>query len=211
MGWKKKVAQKLLRGPLLPYRIAAALVPERLLKIVWVLGVFTFVVLPSFLGTYGFLRYNDVPWYIAVASSIGIEIGGPLLSVLNNIQALGSAGGIDQVLILVGIVLPLIHFHMIYMVYTGFVKWWDPTISRFLVAVFGLGFLSLFIMITLLTDHYILTGEQLRLSGITYFLNSPQAALDPLLNVAGPHFNPDQAFNRSSALNTAVNNTSIGG
>lgn len=207
MGFKRKILKKLWRSKIFPFQILVRVLPANLLRFLWFMFVIVFIIVPSSLGTYSFLRFHDVPWYIAVFSTLGIELGGPLVNIIHHVMALPKASGMEQVFIAVGILTSFIHFHTLYRIYRGFMEAFQTTINSVLMWIIGVSLLSLFIGITLLTDKYILTDSVLRLSGITYVLESPRAVMDPLINVLESHTKIEDTF----TLKTAANNTITGG
>lgn len=212
MGLLGKLWTVLKYGGKIPFK--PIIILFKMLKSSSLILVFLFfvMVVPSIMGTYSYLQYHDVPWYFAVFSSIGIEFGGPIFTILNSLEAYHyAAGPVEKILVLLGIpsaILGAAWFFFGWHRINRFVEGRD--LSPMWVHGLGIVFLSMAVVIALMTDQYMLPEESLRVSGLTYFFNSPRAALEPLLNLAGTSFEPAELLNQSTVINQTVQNSSVG-
>lgn len=161
--------------------------------------LFVLFVLPEFLGTYGYLVANGVDWYLAIPSAIGVEAGGSLFTIANNIVTMAEgAGPFSYLTLAVGTVNSFTSFLWYAYVWYRFLAFLQ-SMSPITKITLGILFLVLTIVITLLVDQYILTGEQLRVSGMTYFLEDPRGSAQPILDLLN--------IELENATNETINNT----
>lgn len=174
-----------------------------LLKKLWVPLVFFGSIVPGILGTYSYLQEESVEWFIAIPASIGIEFGGQIPTMLNTFQYLNDPTA-ALLPLFVGIGLGFLDVYWAWYLWKGFFSVTEENVSRSTVYLLGLGFFALCIAFAFTVDLYILPAENLRVSGLTYFLENPEQALDPVSQFVGERAAED------SALNQSVNNTSTG-
>lgn len=145
--------------------------------------LFVIFVLPEFLGSYGFFTSRGIEWYIAFPSAIGVEAGGSLFTIANNILAFAEGEqGFSYLTLAIGTITSFTTFlwyAYVWYRFLAFLQGMSPVTKITL----GIMFLSLTIVITLMVDQYILVEEGFRVSGMTYFLNDPYGSSQPLLDL----------------------------
>jgi len=183
--------------------------------IVWILGLFTkllkklwvplvlFVsIIPGILGTYSYLRGEGVEWFLAVPASLGIEFGGQIPTLLNSAQYLTDPT-VPVLPLIVAAFLGFLDVYWAWYLWKLFFRYNEENVSQSTVILFFTGALVAGLLFTLAVDLYVLPAENLRVSGLTYFLENPGQAVDPVTQFMGERAAED------SALNHTVNNTNM--
>ena len=141
--------------------------------------LFFILVVPELLGSYRFLIDNGVEWYIAAPGAFGAEAGGSVFTVINNLLAVFSQSAFTVPVLLIGVITSITTFlWYIWLFYKilGFFQGMNPVTKLFL----GSVILSLMMIITIMIDMYILPQEDIRVGGMTYFIENPGESLSPL-------------------------------
>ena len=151
------------------------------------LAFFMIFVLPELLGSYAFLRGEGINWYFAVVSAIGVEAGGSGFTAYNNFVAIASGDvGISAPILIFGAIASLTTLFWYIYIWLRFVNFMGGLPPVAWISIGGIIF-ALMVMITLMVDQYMLSGETLRVSGMTYFLENPDQSLDPIYQLMGEH------------------------
>lgn len=189
------VLEHLLKG----FSYAKALALFMLSKL-WVPMVFFGSIVPGILGTYSYLRRESVEWFIAVPASLGIEFGGQLPTVLNTFQYLNdpTAGLLP---LFTGVAFGFLDLYWAWYLWKGFFKLTEENVSRSTIYLLGAGFFAMCFAFALTVDLYILQAENLRVSGLTYFIENPQQAVDPLSQFVSEKAAEDSALNQTNNTN----------
>jgi hypothetical protein len=189
------ILQQLLKG--FSYAKVLALF---MLKKLWVPLVFFGSIVPGILGTYSYLQRESVEWFIAIPASIGIEFGGQIPTMLNTFQYLNEPTAALLPLI-VGVGLGVLDVYWAWYLWKGFFTVTEENVSRSTVYLLGIGFFALCIAFAFTVDLYILPAENLRVSGLTYFLENPGQAAEPLSQFVGERAAEDSALNQTNSTN----------
>jgi hypothetical protein len=175
-----------------------------MLKKLWIPLVFFGSIVPGILGTYSYLQEESVEWFIAIPASIGIEFGGQIPTILNTFQYLNDPTAALLPLI-IGVGLGVLDVYWAWYLWKGFFNLTEENVSRSTIYLLGAGFFAMCFAFALTVDLYILPAENLRVSGLTYFLENPSQAAEPLSQFLGERAAED------SALNQSTNSTNITG
>jgi hypothetical protein len=171
-----------------------------LLKKLWVPLVFFGSIVPGVLGTYSYLQEESVEWFIAIPASIGIEFGGQIPTMLNTVQYLNDPTA-ALLPLFVGVGLGVLDVYWAWYLWKGFFSVTEENVSRSTVYLLGIGFFALCIAFAFTVDLYILPAENLRVSGLTYFLENPGQAAEPLSQFVGERAAEDSALNQTNSTN----------
>lgn len=145
---------------------------------------FIFVV-PELLGSYAFLESQGIAWYFSAVGAVGVEAGGSAFTALNNVYAILNGTTVYSVPILIfGAISAMTTLFWYIYIYTRTLNM-ITGMTPFAKMVIGATIFALMIMITLLIDQYMLTGDSLRVSGMTYFLENPDQSLSPIRELFG--------------------------
>jgi hypothetical protein len=174
-----------------------------MLRKLWVPLVFFGSIVPGILGTYSYLRGESVEWFIAVPASFGIEFGGQLPTVLNTFQYLSdpTAGLLP---LIAGVGSGVLDLYWAWYLWKKYFDLTEAEISTSKIIALFIGIFALCLAFAFTVDMYILPSENLRVSGLTYFIENPQQVVDPLSQLVSEKAAED------SVLNQTVNNTSTG-
>ena len=192
------VLQYLLKGG--GYLKLAALF---LLRKLWIPLIFFGSIVPGILGTYSYLQGESVEWFLAAPASLGIEFGGQVPTLLNSFQYLNDPSAPILPLI-VAALLGVLDLYWAWYLWSRAVTFVDSDISPLLVYGIFIGGFVFCLVFALAVDMYVLPAENLRVSGLTYFLENPGQAVDPLSQFVSEKAAED------SVLNQSINNTTTG-
>ena len=174
-----------------------------LVKKLWVPLVLFVSIIPGILGTYSYLRGEGVEWFLAVPASFGIEFGGQIPTLLNSAQYLTDPT-VPVLPLILAAFLGFLDLYWAWYLFRGFFRLNEENVSKSTVIFLFASALGFCLLFTLAVDLYVLPAENLRVSGLTYFLENPGQAVDPVTQFMGERAAED------SALNQTVNNTSTG-
>lgn len=172
------------------------------LKKLWVPLVFFFSIVPGILGTYSYLRGEEVAWFFAAPATLGIEFGGKIPMLVNSLEYLTDPTS-PLLPFVIGSVLGVLNLYWAWYLYSFVIKKVDPDFSPIILyGTFALFFLT-WISFALVVDMHVLPDQDLQVSGLTYFLENPGQAVDPVTQFVGERAAED------SVLNQTVNNTNM--
>lgn len=173
----------------------------------WVLLIAMVVILPQLLGTYTYLRAHGVAWYFAIPSSFGVEMGGAMFTAWNNLNALAASGAeFSAIALTIGIATSITGILWYWYFWFKANKLFARTMSTVPILLLGAIVFSLMIVITMMVDMYVLPEQTLRVSGMTFFLEHPQAASEPLSALfSGAEYTPPN----STIVNQTTNETGV--
>jgi len=174
----------------------------KLLKKLWVPLVLFISIIPGILGTYSYLRGEGVEWFLAVPASLGIEFGGQIPTLVNSAQYLTDPT-VPVLPLIVAAFLGFLDVYWAWYLWKLFFRYNEENVSQSTVILFFTGALVAGLLFTLAVDLYVLPAENLRVSGLTYFLENPGQAVDPVTQFVGERAAED------SLLNESVNNTNM--
>lgn len=169
---------KLLGRGSLKTLVGAWLLMKRFnLHMVAFFGIF---VLPELLGAYQFLANEGVAWYYAIPAAFGVEAGGSVFTVFNNVMAIYSGdAGVSSIFLVIGVLVSLTTLFWYIWLWVRFTNLFGGFNPLALWTIGGIIF-ALMIVITLLVDNHLLGEETLRVAGFTYFLENPDSTLSSL-------------------------------
>lgn len=174
------------------------------LKKLWVPLVFFGSIVPGILGTYSYLRAEDVAWFFAAPATLGIEFGGKIPMLVNSLEYLNDPTS-PLLPFLVGSLLGVLNLYWAWYLYSFVIKKVDPDFSPIILyGTFAVFFLT-WISFALVVDIHVLPDQDLQVSGLTYFLENPGQAVDPVTQFMGERAAEDSTLNQ-----TLVNNTTSG-
>lgn len=176
----------------------------KLVKKLWVPLVLFVSIIPGILGTYSYLRGEGVEWFLAVPASLGIEFGGQIPTLLNSAQYLTDPT-VPVLPLMMAAFLGFLDLYWAWYLFRGFFRLNEENVSKSTVIFLFVIGLAVCLVLTLAVDLYVLPAENLRVSGLTYFLENPGQAVDPVTQFMGERAAED------SALNHTINNTNVTG
>jgi hypothetical protein len=167
--------------------------------------IFLVLVVPSLLGTYAYLGSQGLHPLISVFATIGIQFGGQFIEVWNAFWSIQGASLGEGAVIFLGASAALLRLLWYFYIWNWFSDNAAPTVNNFYKHGIAVVMLLMSIVIALLVDVYALpeTGS---LSGYTYVLSNPEIVLEPFSQFLG-----EASAEGVEALNTSLNNSSLGG
>ncbi|MCU4754507.1 hypothetical protein OB919_21480 [Halobacteria archaeon AArc-curdl1] len=178
----------------------------------WLVVVLVVGLLPEILGSYNFLTGEGVEWYFALPSAIGLQFGGAILDLITGLEGLATGSDHHEALLLIGMLLSLTSI-------LWYIYFWHlanrfaegANLSTLWIVGMGALFFLLCIVIALLVDQHVLADETIRYSGITYFIDDPGGALEPIGQWFGEAAEPPEGVNETDPINNTEDNNFTGG